>query len=122
MPGSKRVFQTETHGGVLVVVPADEQSGLRHLGRLQEETEQIAQSIEQGDVRSVLVDAANMPFLPSRIISSFIQLWEAALEHGGSFAICNLSDEAMQSLIVTRLDTRWPIYDTRDAALAAIGK
>lgn len=121
MPGTDDVFRTEAHGGVLVVTPVDEQCGLRHLGRLQEQTDQIARSIEVGNIASVLVDAENLPFLPSRLISAFIQLWEAALEHGGRFAVCNLSDEAMQSLIVTRLDTRWPIYETRAAALDEIG-
>lgn len=118
MSNAVNVFQTEAHGNVLVIIPVDQQSGLRNLSRLQEQTDQIAGSIEQGDVVSVLVDAENLPFLPSRLISAFIQLWEASLEHGGRFAICNLSDEAMQSLIVTRLDTRWPTFDSREAALA----
>lgn len=121
MSDSEHVFRTETHGGVLIVIPVDEQCGLRHQARLQEQADQIARSIEQPDVAGVLVDAGNLPFLPSRLISSFIQFWEAALEHGGRFAVCNLSDEAMQSLIVTRLDTRWPIFDSREAALAEIG-
>ncbi len=119
MSDSENAFQTETHGVVLVVTPVGDQIGLR-MGRLQEQTDQITDSIEQEDVRSVIVDAGNMTFLPSRVISAFIQIWEAAVEHGGSFVTCNLSDDALEALIVTRLDTRWPTYDTRDAALAAL--
>jgi anti-sigma B factor antagonist len=121
MSTAQNVFETEIHEGVLVVVPTSDQIGLRH-GRLQEQTDRVTQTIEQGDVRGVVVDAGNMSYLPSAVISAFIQIWEAAVEHGGSFVTCNLSDDALQSLIVTRLDTRWPTYDSRDEALAAVSQ
>lgn len=121
MSDSKNIFETEIHDGVLVVIPTSEQISLRQ-GRLQEQADSITKTIEEGQVRSVVIDAVNMSYLPSAAISAFIQMWEAALEHGGSFVTCNLSDDALQSLIVTRLDTRWPTYDSRDAALAAVSK
>ena len=67
-----------------------------------------------------VIGLANLLFLASRVIGSFIQIWERTLERGGRFVLCNLSDDALQGLIVTRLDTRWPTYATRKEALAAI--
>jgi anti-anti-sigma factor len=119
MSASENVFETEIHDGVLVVLPVSDQIGFR-MGPLQDRTDQITRMIEQGEVRSVVVDATNLAFLGSAVISAFIQIWEAAVEHGGGFVTCNLSDDALQSLIVTRLDTRWPTYDSREEALAAV--
>ena len=84
MSDSKNVFETEIHDAVLVVIPVDDQIGFR-MSRLQQEADQVKQLIEQGDVRNVVVDAANMSFLASVAISAFIQIWEATLERGGSF-------------------------------------
>ena len=121
MSDSENVFETEIHDGVLVLIPVDEQIGFR-MGPLQDQTDQIAQSIEQGDMRNVVVDAGNMSFLASAVISAFIQIWEITLEHGGRFVTCNLSDDALQSLIVTRLDTRWPNFGSREEALGALSE
>jgi anti-anti-sigma factor len=119
MSDSDRVFETEFADGVLVVIPVDQHIGFRER-QLQEQTNRVMQAIEQENVRSVVVDAANLPFLASRVIGAFIQIWETTRERGGRFVLCNLSDDALQGLIVTRLDTRWPTYASRNEALAAV--
>ena len=121
MSDSENVFETKIQNRVLVLIPVDDQIGF-HMGPLQDQTDQIKQSIEQGDVRDVVADVGNLPFLASAVIGSFIQIWEATVEHGGRFVTCNLSEDALQSLIVTRLDTRWPTFDSREEALAAVSK
>ncbi len=120
MHRSTPVFNVETHGGTLVVTPTGDQVGFR-LARIQEQTDQILKSIERDQIRNVVVDATQSSYLSSSIIGAMIQMWEAVSAAGGRLAVCGLTDDAMEALVATRLDTRWPSFSTRAEALAALG-
>jgi anti-anti-sigma factor len=120
MHRSTPVFNVETQGGTLVVTPTGDQVGFR-LARIQEQTEQILESIQRDQIRNVVVDAAQASYLSSSIIGALIQMWEAVSAAGGRLAVCGLNDDAMEALVATRLDTRWPSFPTRAKALAALG-
>ena len=115
------VFQTEVRGPTLVVTPTGDHVGFR-LARIQEQTDQVLGAIRRDGIRNVLVDAAQVSYLSSSIIGAFIQMWEAVSASGGRLAVCGLTDDAMEALVATRLDTRWPNYPTRAEALAELGR
>jgi anti-anti-sigma factor len=120
MPHNSPVFNVDTHGGTLVVTPTGDQVGFR-LARIQEQTDQILEAIRRDHIRNVVVDAAQSSYLSSSIIGALIQMWEAVSAAGGRLAVCGLTDDAMEALVATRLDTRWPSFPTRAEALAELG-
>jgi anti-anti-sigma factor len=114
------VFDVELHGATLVVTPTGDQVGFR-LARIQDQTDQILESIQRDHIHNVVVDAARSSYLSSSIIGALIQMWEAVSAGGGRLAVCGLTDDAMEALVATRLDTRWPSFPTRAEALAELG-
>lgn len=119
MSTSTPAFHVEAQATTLVVTPTGDHAGFR-LSRIQEQTEQILETIRHDGIRNVLVDAAQTSYLSSSIIGAMIQMWEAVSPTGGRLAVCGLSDDAMEALVATRLDTRWPSFETRAEALAAL--
>jgi anti-anti-sigma factor len=120
MPSHTPVFVVESRGATLVVTPTGDQVGFR-LARIQEQTDQVLKTIERDRIRNVVVDAAQSSYLSSSIIGAMIQMWEAVSAAGGRLAVCGLTDDAMEALVATRLDTRWPSFPTRAEALAGLG-
>ena len=119
MSTSTPVFQVEALGATLVVAPTGDHVGFR-LARIQEQTEQILETIQRDAIRNIVVDASQSSYLSSSVIGAFIQMWEAVSATGGRLAICGLNDDAMEALVATRLDTRWPSFATREEALSAL--
>jgi len=119
MVESSEVFQTESDGSTLIVIPAGEQIGFR-LSQVQHETDEIVRRLSDESLCNVVIDAGETDYLSSTTIGALIQIWETVREAGGHFVLCNLSDDAMSTIVAMRLDTRWPSYTSREEALEAI--
>ncbi len=120
MSADEHVFRIEESEKALIVIPTGDHIGFR-LGRIQDETQGLIERFNAAGLRHIVVDASETVILSSSVIGAMIEMWEAATGNGGKFVICGLSDDALQALVTTRLDTRWPHYATRDDALAALG-
>ncbi len=113
-----QVFRTEQSGDTLIVSPSGSHIGYR-LPQIEDETDLIVASIKGDEIHRVIVDAGETEYLSSAVIGAFVRIWDAVTDNGGSFALCNLSDDAMMALIVTDLDTRWSHFEDRESALLA---
>lgn len=113
------VFRTEIDDGTLIVKPCGDQAAALSQ-RFYEEIEEVRGTIRKGSLQHVLVDASAVDYLSSAVIGGLIELWECATENGCKFAVCGLSDFALEALSVTRLDTRWPRYDDRESAIQSL--
>lgn len=120
MSDTKHVFRCEPAGNVIVVVPAGEHVGFEMM-QIQKDAERIIQKIEAGEGPHVVVDAGETAYFSSSVIGGLIRIWEAAQRKGGKLVLCNMSDDALSAVVATRLDTRWHAYDSREAALEALG-
>ena len=116
---SQNVFRTERLDDILVVIPAGAHIGYR-LPQIERETDAILAQIEADGILNVIVDARENEYLSTAVIGAMVRLWEAAMLRGGQFVVCNLADDALTALIVTRLDTKWPLFVSREAALNAV--
>jgi len=119
MAEKSSVFETEIVGNVIVVVPTDDHVGFR-MSEIQAETKPIVETLSSGKARHVLIDGAKTSYLSSSVISAGIEMWDAAMKQNGRLAVCNLSDDAMEALVATRLDTKWPSFESRDEALKTL--
>lgn len=119
MTPNQPLFLAEIVDDTLILVPAGSHIGYR-LSRVEQETDRILAKLAESGVANVLVDAGQLEYLGTAVIGALVRVWEAMRERSGQFVLCNLSDDVLTALIVTNLDTRWPHFATRDAALATL--
>jgi anti-sigma B factor antagonist len=115
-----QIFARESHGKTLVINP------LIHLGSLHEpeivhETEDLLDFLKQSSSTNLLIDLAQGNYLGTAMLGAMVKLWKRVSQHGGQLALCNVSEGVLMVLRATKLQTVWPIYGTREEAIAALG-
>jgi len=115
-----QIFARESHGKTLVLNP------LMHLGSLHEpeivhETEDVLTVLSQTSSTNLLIDLAQGTYLGTAMLGAIVKLWKHVALRGGKLALCNVSENVTQVLRLTKLQTVWPIYASRQEALAALG-
>jgi anti-anti-sigma regulatory factor len=113
------VFRVERTDDALIVIPTGDHVGFQ-MNQIKKETDSLVEDVKSSVIDGVVFDAGETSYLSSTIIGAMIRLWEAATENGAKFVLCNLSDDAMSAIVATRLDTKWPSFETRAAALKAL--
>ena len=119
-PREGQIFGRETFGSTLVLNP------LIHLGSLNEpeiavETQDVLDFLTRSASANLVIDLANGDYLGTSMLGAFVKLWKRVSQRGGRLALCNVSDSVAQVLRMTKLQTVWPIYPSREQALIAIG-
>lgn len=118
--GQGHIFSRELLGRTLVLNP------LCHLGSLHEpeivhETNELLELINHSTSTNLIIDLAKGDYLGTAMLGAIVKLWKRVCQHGGQLALCNVSENIIQVLRITKLHTVWPIYDSRDQAQAAVG-
>ncbi|MBI3862545.1 MAG: STAS domain-containing protein [Planctomycetia bacterium] len=115
------IFARETLGNTLVLNP------MMHLGSLHEpeivhETDELLELINGsgGTPTNLVIDLASSDHLATAMLGAVVKLWKRVSQRGGRLALCNVSHNVLDVLRVTKLHAIWPIYATRDHALAAV--
>ena len=67
----------------------------------------------------IVVDLQNVEFLSSALIGVFIRFKMRVRKNGSELKLCNASDDLMELLKVTKLDTVFDIHKTRLDAIEA---
>ena len=70
--------------------------------------------------RTVLLDATCTQFMDSNFLEVLIRFWKRLSQRGGRLALCCVAPECKEVIRVTRLDTIWPVYASREEALQAL--
>ncbi len=115
-----QIFARETFGSTLVLNP------LIHLGNLNEpeisvETQDLLDFLNRSASANLVIDLAHGDYLGTSMLGAFVKLWKRVSQRGGRLALCNVSESVIQVLRVTKLQAVWPIYSSREQALAAVG-
>lgn len=113
------VFDVQLSRGVLIVTPVGDAVSFREadvLGGI----EGVQERIRGCDPPLVVADLANSGYFGSVIIGALASFAELALEAGGAFAACNVSQQMVHVLKVMQLDERWNIHPNRKAAMKAV--
>jgi len=98
---------------VLVV----EVDGQLVVGNRHEFKQGILDQLEQG-VRTVVVDFARSPYIDSSGLGALVSLGKRLREAGGDLRLTGLNDDLRTLFELTRLDALFPLFPSRDAALA----
>jgi anti-sigma B factor antagonist len=71
----------------------------------------------------LVVDLEHVEFFSSTFIETLFRVWNRMkAQERGAFALCNLHPYCLEILTITNLHTVWNIYDSREAALAAMSE
>lgn len=72
---------------------------------------------EHGD--ALVLDLAKVSFMDSRALGLIVHRWQASLTSGGKFAIIGVEYAKTKVMWVTGLNSKLPLYDTLEEALAS---
>jgi anti-sigma B factor antagonist len=75
--------------------------------------------VRQG-LLQILIDLQSVPHMNSTEIGRLIRAHISVRQAGGRVRLCNLSEEVMTLMKLTRLDTVLDIYGTEEEALGAV--
>ena len=76
---------------------------------------------EARGVRKLLVDLGGTEYFGSAMIGAIFELRRPVVQNGGRAALCNASPQMHEVLRVLKIDSEWPYFETREAALEALG-
>jgi len=79
--------------------------------------EQLWSLLEQHFIHRLVVELDDVPALRSSLIGQLVLLYKRIHLKGGMLRICGLTEQQRQVLRTTRLDDRFPCYNTREEAL-----
>jgi anti-anti-sigma factor len=114
------VFSRETIGDVMILTPAAD-LGSFHESEISHESEDLLEIFRSRPKPvSLVIDLAQTDYFGTAILGAIVKLWKRISQNGGRIAICNVSENVIQMLRVTKLSAIWPIFPTRDEALSAI--
>lgn len=113
------LFQVDRVGPALVVAVHDSVGSFADTEILGEMAALVSQ-VNQSQVGSVVVDFGGVAYFGSSMLEALRVLWNELERRGGRLALCNLSDVSREIIEISHFDRLWPIYDSRDQALAAL--
>jgi anti-anti-sigma regulatory factor len=114
-----KTFDFERIGNTLVVTPLENVGSLAGTG-LQSEMEALLAQLQDGQVRSVLVDLQRLAYFGTNMLEAMHVIWRPIRAKGGRMFLCNVSDVGREILRVAHFDVLWPIFDSRAEALEGI--
>lgn len=115
-----QIFLREPHGKILVLIPTKNLGSL-HEPEIVRETDDLLALLSQTPSCNLLIDLAHGNYLGTAMIGAIVKLWKRVALQGGQLALCNVSAGVLLVLRATKLQTVWPIYATRQEAIAALG-
>ena len=114
------IFQIDRVGPALVVIPQRNFTSLADEA-LQQDLVRLLSMAQDEQTQHVLFDFSCISFFGSSMLEAMRRLYNVVVAKKGTLAVCGLSDVGRDVLHVTRFDTLWKVFTTRDEALQALG-
>ncbi len=112
-------FSIEKVDGAVVITPGPRISALDN-NYLAERRTALVDAIRQAAGSSVVVDFSSVGYFGSLLLDTLCIVWKQARERSGTMALCNLSEVSKEILNKSRLNSLWPVFESRQAALDAV--
>lgn len=113
-------FVIERHGDAVVVIPAGSIESLQWAA-VEQAAEMVMSPLRSRRAPQVVFDLSRLNYFGSVFLALLLRCHKLVKSHGGELVISAPSEASLELLRLTALDTLWAIYDTREAALEAIG-
>ena len=117
----QKSFRNECFGDVLVVSVLRNFTSLSD-DSLSQELSDILKLLADTEVGHVVVDLQHVSRFGSSFLECLRRIWKATSRKAGKFALCKLSDLGREILKISRFDEVWPVFETRDQAIASVNQ
>jgi anti-anti-sigma factor len=114
------IFQIERVGGTMIVSPQRSVTSLSD-DDVKAELAVLLEVLDSGEVQGIVFDFGRIEYCGSSMLEAMRRLWKSLPKGKGKLVVCGVNSVLRDILHVTRFDTLWPIYNTRDEALQAVG-
>jgi anti-anti-sigma factor len=115
------IFKIEADGPTLVVLPVVDGCGFRYQ-HLHVEANALQRKFEMKLFANIIVDLRNLNYFGSELIGVLIRLARTVTDGKGKAAFCSASPRMLEVLQSMRLTKLWPIFATREEAVAHVKK
>jgi len=116
-----RVFDAHCEGNTLVVVPQISAASFAEEA-VNSELDGLLSQIGQPDLKNVVFDFGHISYFGSSMLGAMHALWKRVSAGNGKMAVCNVSEVGREVLEISRFDTLWPIFASREEALRAVAE
>lgn len=118
MSKKNQIETTVVDGVTVLFFPAEKTSLSEDV--LEDVSPKVVEAAETGTPK-FLIDFENVTFFSSSFIEVMFRVWRRnKVREGSGFALCCLAPYCKEILEITNLDKIWPMYDSRDEAIAAL--
>ena len=80
----------------------------------------VLEAIRRRTIPLVVVDLGQIGSFGSAFLALLIRLWKDVSTRGGTMVVSGASPAARELLRLTKLDTVWPLYETRREAIDSL--
>ncbi len=115
------LFRVERDANTLIVVPLSSVSSFSD-EEVQAELESFVSQLQDPQIENVIVDFHATEYLTTSMVATMQTIWQAVCGARGKMTLCNVSGPGREVLKLVKLETRWPIFPSREKALKAIRK
>jgi anti-sigma B factor antagonist len=115
-----QLLDVERRGAVAVLTPAPGVAAMSD-NQMAAAAEVVLAPLKESPPAGLIIDLGRVESFGSAFISFLLKCHLLAKRHGIKMAVAGCSPQAQELLHLTALDSLWPLSDTRDAALAAVG-
>ena len=119
MAAASDAFRVELAGGTIVISPVGDINTLS-ADLVAEAAEMMTVLIESHESPMLVIDLNNVPSCSSVFMSFLLRCHKAVKARGGEMVLSGASQMVRELLSLTRLDTVWAVYQTREEALDAV--
>jgi len=116
-----KVFESTSDGSTLIVMPLSSVGSLAG-ENVNHELNDLVTRLDDSGLKHVVFDFAKVSYFGSSMLGAMHAMWKHVSAADGKMVVCNVSDVEREVLQVSRFDTLWPVYDSREEALAAVAE
>src|SRR5450631_4451204 len=112
------VIEIEYQGETVVFTPT---KNLVEFEELELVAKEAVEVLSDPSINNLVIDFYKTDYFGSTTLGLFVRLWKTMEGRNGSMVFCSLSERQLEVLNVTKLDTLWPICESREQAMKAVG-
>jgi anti-anti-sigma regulatory factor len=113
------LFSIDQRADTWIVTPRMSTAGLDE-AQILEETGRLAERVGRLPAPDLVVDLRHMSYLGSGMLEALLTLRGTLITSGGRVVMCNVGVRSGKILELARFDELWPVFASRDDALAWI--
>ncbi len=115
------IFDVQEAPPNLIVAPQGSTLQFQY-SNVQIESNKVLRLLDAPEIKNVIIDLHQVEYLDSILIGAIIRLLQRAKQSGGQAVFCSACDNMQNILSCIKLGILWPLFETREEALAALAE